>query len=235
MPQWPEPTMPPPPRRSPAMRRPSATVRAFADASGAERVVLLVDRGEDRDALMVETAPDGALEVTDAGRDADDRARRTARRGPAGAAGRSARRPRPRSRSTPAPGELSRAARRDGQPRRRRARASPAPSAGAAWRRRSSPRATRSCRSRSPRARASRCCSRPATRASSCRWTDVSAERCTWCGADVEAEDGFRAYEVGRQTAGGVLPARARRAVGDPRRVLGAGRRGRGRDRGRRA
>jgi hypothetical protein len=45
-----------------------ATVRAFAAASGAERVVLLVDRGEERDAVMVEALEDGGVEVTDGGR-----------------------------------------------------------------------------------------------------------------------------------------------------------------------
>jgi hypothetical protein len=43
-----------------------ATVRAFADRSGAERVVLLVDRGEEA-AVMVDRVADGTVEVTDAG------------------------------------------------------------------------------------------------------------------------------------------------------------------------
>jgi hypothetical protein len=40
-----------------------ATVRAFAERSGAERVVLLVDRG-DADTVMVDRASDGTIEVT---------------------------------------------------------------------------------------------------------------------------------------------------------------------------
>jgi hypothetical protein len=44
-----------------------ATVRAFASASGAERVVLIVDRGEERDALMLDCDELGAVEVTDEG------------------------------------------------------------------------------------------------------------------------------------------------------------------------
>ena len=43
-----------------------ATVRAFAERSGALRVVLLVDAGDE--ATMLDCAPDGALELTDAGR-----------------------------------------------------------------------------------------------------------------------------------------------------------------------
>jgi hypothetical protein len=43
-----------------------ATVRAFAERSGALRVVLLVDTGAE--ATMLDCAPDGALELTDAGR-----------------------------------------------------------------------------------------------------------------------------------------------------------------------
>ena len=43
-----------------------ATVRAFAERSGALRVVLLVDAGAE--ATMLDCAPDGALELTDAGR-----------------------------------------------------------------------------------------------------------------------------------------------------------------------
>jgi hypothetical protein len=44
-----------------------ATVRAFAAASGAERVVLLIDRGEERDAVMVESDEHGAIEITEDG------------------------------------------------------------------------------------------------------------------------------------------------------------------------
>jgi hypothetical protein len=44
-----------------------ATVRAFASASGAERVVLLVDRGADRDAAMVEGDGLGGVELTEDG------------------------------------------------------------------------------------------------------------------------------------------------------------------------
>jgi hypothetical protein len=46
-----------------------ATVRAFGAASGAERVVLLVDRGADRDALMFDGDGLGAIEVTEDGRE----------------------------------------------------------------------------------------------------------------------------------------------------------------------
>jgi hypothetical protein len=42
-----------------------ATVRAFVSASGAERVVLLLDNGVERDATMVECAPDGSLAVSE--------------------------------------------------------------------------------------------------------------------------------------------------------------------------
>jgi hypothetical protein len=42
-----------------------ATVRAFAAASGAERVVLLVDRGDGVTASMIEGDELGAVEVTD--------------------------------------------------------------------------------------------------------------------------------------------------------------------------
>jgi hypothetical protein len=42
-----------------------ATVRAFASASGAERVVLLVDRGLDRDAVMLDCDELGAVEITE--------------------------------------------------------------------------------------------------------------------------------------------------------------------------
>ena len=44
-----------------------ATVRAFAAASGAERVVLLVDRGADRDATMLEGDGLGTIELTEEG------------------------------------------------------------------------------------------------------------------------------------------------------------------------
>jgi hypothetical protein len=44
-----------------------ATVRAFAAASGAERVVLLVDRGAERDAAMVEGDGLGTIELTEEG------------------------------------------------------------------------------------------------------------------------------------------------------------------------
>jgi hypothetical protein len=46
-----------------------ATVRAFGSASGAERVVLLVDRGKDRDALMFDCDGLGAVEVTEDGQE----------------------------------------------------------------------------------------------------------------------------------------------------------------------
>jgi hypothetical protein len=42
-----------------------ATVRAFASAAAAERVVLLLDRGHDGPATMVECDEDGAVEVTE--------------------------------------------------------------------------------------------------------------------------------------------------------------------------
>jgi hypothetical protein len=45
-----------------------ATVRAFAERSGALRVVLLVDAGAGAEATMLDCAPGGALELTDAGR-----------------------------------------------------------------------------------------------------------------------------------------------------------------------
>jgi hypothetical protein len=45
-----------------------ATVRAFAERSGALRVVLLVDAGAGGEATMLDCAPDGTLELTDAGR-----------------------------------------------------------------------------------------------------------------------------------------------------------------------
>ncbi len=42
-----------------------ATARAYAGAAGATRVVLLIDRGDERPALMVEVDHDGTAEVTD--------------------------------------------------------------------------------------------------------------------------------------------------------------------------
>jgi hypothetical protein len=45
-----------------------ATARSFAARAGAERVVLLVDRGAETEALMVDCAADGAVELTDSGR-----------------------------------------------------------------------------------------------------------------------------------------------------------------------
>jgi hypothetical protein len=42
-----------------------ATVRAFADRSGADRVVLLVDPGDGTTATMLECAPGGNLELTE--------------------------------------------------------------------------------------------------------------------------------------------------------------------------
>jgi ABC-type transporter Mla subunit MlaD len=42
-----------------------ATALAFADAAGAHRVILLIDRGEDASALMVDAVHDGTAEVTD--------------------------------------------------------------------------------------------------------------------------------------------------------------------------
>jgi hypothetical protein len=44
-----------------------ATVRAFQSAAAAERVVLLIDRGEDRPATMLDGAPTGAVEITEDG------------------------------------------------------------------------------------------------------------------------------------------------------------------------
>ena len=41
-----------------------ATVRAFAAASGAQRVVLLLDLGEDHPASMLDLSADGTLELT---------------------------------------------------------------------------------------------------------------------------------------------------------------------------
>lgn len=42
-----------------------ATVAAFADAAGAERVALLLDTGDETRPVLVERLEDGALEVTD--------------------------------------------------------------------------------------------------------------------------------------------------------------------------
>jgi hypothetical protein len=44
-----------------------ATVRAFAQRAGAERVVLLVDPGDGSTAAMLDCTADGALELTDDG------------------------------------------------------------------------------------------------------------------------------------------------------------------------
>jgi hypothetical protein len=41
-----------------------ATVRAFAERSGAERVVLLVDQGDHEEPAMLDCAPDGTVELT---------------------------------------------------------------------------------------------------------------------------------------------------------------------------
>jgi hypothetical protein len=45
-----------------------ATARSFASRAGAERVVLLVDRGGDEAGVMVDCAADGAVELTADGR-----------------------------------------------------------------------------------------------------------------------------------------------------------------------
>jgi hypothetical protein len=45
----------------------AATVRAFSERSRAERVVLLVDLGDEHPPAMLDCAPGGALELTDAG------------------------------------------------------------------------------------------------------------------------------------------------------------------------
>jgi hypothetical protein len=45
-----------------------ATALAFADAAGAHRVILLIDRGDDVPALMVDVIHDGTAEVTDGDR-----------------------------------------------------------------------------------------------------------------------------------------------------------------------
>ena len=44
-----------------------ATVRAFQSAAAAERVVVLIDRGEDRPATMIEGAPTGAVAIVEEG------------------------------------------------------------------------------------------------------------------------------------------------------------------------
>jgi hypothetical protein len=44
-----------------------ATVRAFQAASDADRVVLLIDQGQDQPATMIDGAPDGSIEVTEHG------------------------------------------------------------------------------------------------------------------------------------------------------------------------
>jgi hypothetical protein len=45
-----------------------ATALAFADAAGAHRVILLIDRGDAQPALMVDAVHDGTAEVTDGDR-----------------------------------------------------------------------------------------------------------------------------------------------------------------------
>jgi hypothetical protein len=45
-----------------------ATARSFAARAGAQRVVLLIDRGPEADAVMVDCAAGGAVEVTADGR-----------------------------------------------------------------------------------------------------------------------------------------------------------------------
>ena len=42
-----------------------ATVRAFGERSGAERVVLLIDRGDEASPVMLDRAADGSIELTD--------------------------------------------------------------------------------------------------------------------------------------------------------------------------
>ena len=44
-----------------------ATVRAYAERSGSDRVVLLVDRGDDDPPAMLDRAADGTIELTDGG------------------------------------------------------------------------------------------------------------------------------------------------------------------------
>jgi hypothetical protein len=41
-----------------------ATVRAFAERSNAERVVVLIDQGDEDDTAMLDWAPDGTVELT---------------------------------------------------------------------------------------------------------------------------------------------------------------------------
>jgi hypothetical protein len=45
--------------------RAAATVRGFAAASGAQRVVAVIDRGDERHAVMVESDADGTVTVTE--------------------------------------------------------------------------------------------------------------------------------------------------------------------------
>ena len=52
---------------------------------------------------------------------------------------------------------------------------------------------------------------------------------CTWCGTAVEPDDGVPRGRAGGRAQGGVLPARARRAVGDPGRRTGSPARSRAR------
>jgi hypothetical protein len=52
----------------PAHAEAVATARAFAARAGAERVVLLLDRGPEREAVMVDCAAGGAVELTADGR-----------------------------------------------------------------------------------------------------------------------------------------------------------------------
>jgi hypothetical protein len=47
-------------------RRAAATIRVFAERTGAERVVVLLDEGEERPATMLEWLGGDAVEVTDA-------------------------------------------------------------------------------------------------------------------------------------------------------------------------
>ena len=48
-----------------AAEQAAATALAFAAAAGAHRVVLLIDRGDDMPALMIDAVHDGTAEVTD--------------------------------------------------------------------------------------------------------------------------------------------------------------------------
>jgi hypothetical protein len=45
-----------------------ATIRAFAERARAQQVVLLIDRGDEREPALLEYAAGGALELTDEGR-----------------------------------------------------------------------------------------------------------------------------------------------------------------------